>query len=130
MQEESNPIKDYLFKYVKNSTTIPELIANKKFDVIINEIIENCFDKIISMDTKDIAVGTFATGILHYLLTNALLSSQRKINHNGIELDIVIPDVKTLEKDPKKTLLIYIPLYSDVKTNSRKNSPVRKNSIN
>jgi len=116
MQEDSNPIKDYLFEYVKNSPTIPELIANKKFDVIINEIIENCFDKIITMDTKDVAVGIFATGILHYLLTNALLNSQRKINHNEIELDIVIPDVKTLEKDPKKTLVIYIPLSSDVKT--------------
>ena len=116
MQEDSNPIKDYLFEYIKNSPTIPELIINKKFDVIINKIIENCFDKIITMDTKDVAVGIFATGILHYLLTNALLNSQRKINHNRIELDIVIPDVKTLEKDPKKTLLIYIPLSSDVKT--------------
>ena len=95
MQEESNPIKDYLFEYIKNSTNIPELIANKKFDVIINEIIENCFDKIISMDAKDIAVGVLATGMLHYLLTNALLNSQRKIEHMGIELDIVIPDVKT-----------------------------------
>jgi len=126
MREEPNPIKDYLFEYVKNSTTIPELIANKKFDVIINEIIENCFDKIISMDTKDIAVGTFAIGILHYLLTNALLSSQRKINHNGIELDIVIPDVKTLEKDPKKTLLIYIPLSSDAKTIQEKITQLEK----
>ncbi|PBO84418.1 MAG: hypothetical protein COA77_09615 [Thaumarchaeota archaeon] len=116
MQEDSNPIKDYLFEYIKNSPTIPELIINKKFDVIINKIIENCFDKIITMDTKDVAVGIFATGILHYLLTNALLNSQRKINHNRIELDIVIPDVKTLEKDPKKTLVIYIPLSSDVKT--------------
>lgn len=116
MQEESNPIKDYLFGYVENSSTIPELIANKKFDIIINEIIDNCYDKIITLDTNDVAVGIFATGILHYLLTNALLNSQRKINHNGIELDIVIPDVKTLEKDPKKTLLIYIPLSSDEET--------------
>ncbi len=126
MQEESNPIKEYLFEYVKNSTTIPELIANKKFDVVINEIIVNCYDKIITMDTKDVAVGIFATGILHYLLTNALLNSQRKINHNGIELDIVIPDVKTLEKDPKKTLLIYIPLSSDVKIIQEKITQLEK----
>jgi len=131
MQEDSNPIKDYLFEYVKKSSTIPELIVNKKFDVIINEIIENCFDKIITMDAKDIAVGIFATGILHYLLTNALLNSQRKINHNGVELDIVIPDVKTLEKDPKKTLVIYIPLSSDVKTIQEKITQLEKiQSIN
>jgi len=78
------------------------------------------------MDIKDVAVGIFATGILHYLLTNALLNSQRKINHDGVELDIVIPDVKTLEKDPKKTLLIYIPLSSDLKTIQEKITQLEK----
>ena len=126
MQEESNPIKDYLFEYIKNSTILPELIANKKFDVIINKIIENCFDKIITMDTKDVAVGVLATGMLHYLLTNALLNSQRKIEHSGIELDIVIPDVKTLEKDPKKTLLICIPMSSDIEIVKEKISQLEK----
>ncbi|MDH5569926.1 MAG: hypothetical protein OEX98_09095, partial [Nitrosopumilus sp.] len=67
-----------------------------------------------SMGEKDEAVGVLATGLLHYLLTNALITSQRKIEHRGIELDIVIPDIKTLEKDQKKTLLICIPKSSDI----------------
>ncbi len=113
MEDESNPIKDYLFEYIKNSSTIQELIKGKKFDQVINEIIKNCYDKIVLMDSKDVAVGVFATGILHYLLTNALLNSQRKIEYNELELDIVIPDIKTLEKDPKMTLLICIPKSSD-----------------
>jgi len=100
---------------LKKSEEIVGLIAEKKFDVIINKIIENCYDKIILMDKKEEAIGVLATGILHYLLTNALLNSQRKIDHNGIELDIVIPDVKTLEKDAKMTLLIIIPKSSDKK---------------
>jgi len=104
MSEEINPIKEYLFGYIEKSEEIVGLIAEKKFDVIINKIIENCYDKIILMDKKEEAIGVLATGILHYLLTNALLNSQRKIDHNGIELDIVIPDVKTLEKDAKMTL--------------------------
>ena len=113
MEEEVNPIKDYLFDYIKNSQTIPELIAQKKFDIIIEEIINNCYDKIIAMEEKDIAVGILATGLLHYLLTNALITSQRKIEYHGIELDIIIPDIKTLDKDPKKTLLICIPKSSN-----------------
>ena len=113
MDEEANPIKDYLFGYIKNSQTIPELISQKKFDVVIDEIIENCYDRIITMDEKDVAIGVLATGILHYLLTNALLNSQRKIDYQGIELDIVVPDIKTLEKDPKMTLVICIPKSSD-----------------
>jgi len=115
MEEESNPIKDFLFEYIEKSKTIPQLILEKKFDKIIEEIIENCYDKISSMGGKDEAIGVFATGILHYLLTNALINSQRKVEYQGIELDIIVPDVKTLEKDPKKTLLVCIPKSSDSK---------------
>ena len=65
------------------------------------------------MDKKEEAIGILATGILHYLLTNALLNSQRKIDYKGTELDIVIPDIRTLEKDAKMTLLVIIPKSSD-----------------
>jgi hypothetical protein len=115
MDEESNPIKDYLFEYIKNSQTIPKLIVEKKFDQIIEEITKNCYDKILTMEEKDEAVGVLSTGLLHYLLTNALITSQRKIEYDGNQLDIVIPDTKTLEKDSKKTLLVCIPKSSDKK---------------
>ncbi|MCV0430039.1 hypothetical protein [Nitrosopumilus sp.] len=120
MEEESNPIKDYLFEYIKNSESIPKLIIEKKFDVIIEEVIKNCYDEILFMGDKDESVGALATGLLHYLLTNALIASQRKVEYKQNELDIVIPDIKTLEKDPKKTLLICIPKSSDIKIIEKK----------
>ena len=126
MQEEPNPVKDYLFEYIKKSSTIPELIIQKKFDLVINEIIHNCYDKIISIGNKDESIGVLATGILHYLLTNALLNSQRKIEYQEVELDIVIPDIKTLEKDSKMTLLICIPKSSDKKIIDGKISQLEK----
>ena len=126
MDEEANPIKDYLFDYIKSSQTIPDLISEKKFDVIIDEIIQNCYDKIITMDQKDVAVGVLATGILHYLLTNALLNSQRKVEYRGMELDIVVPDVKTLEKDSKMSLIICIPKSSDKQIIEEKISQLEK----
>ena len=126
MSEELNPIKDLLFEYIEKSNNIENLIREKKFDVIINEIIENCYDKIILMDKKEEAVGILATGILHYLLTNALLNSQRKVDYQGMELDIVIPDTRTLEKDAKMTLLILIPKSSDKKIIDEKISQLRK----
>lgn len=126
MQEEPNPIKDYVFEYIKNSKIIPELIVQKKFDQIIDDIVTNCYDNIISMADKDEAVGVLATGLLHYLLTNALINSQRKIEYQGTEIDIIIPDVKTLEKDQKKTLLICIPKSSDQKAIDEKISQLEK----
>jgi hypothetical protein len=115
MEEESNPIKDYLFEYINESKTIPQLISEKKFDKVIDEIVENCYDATSTMGNKDDAVGVLATGTLHYLLTNALLNSQRNIEYQGTEVDIVVPDVKTLEKDSKMALLICIPKSSDQK---------------
>jgi len=126
MEEESNPVKDYLFDYIEKSEIIPKLIAEKKFDQIIEDVTKNCYDHILSMGEKDEAVGVLATGLLHYLLTNALITSQRKVEYNGNELDIVVPDIKTLEKDSKKTLLICIPKSSDMTIINEKISKLEK----
>jgi len=112
MQEEQNPIKDYLFDYLK-SKKIQELTTQSKFIELINNVLENCFDKIVSMGGKEEGLAILATGLLHYLLTNALIPSQRKIEYNKIEIDIVIPNLKTLQTDPKKSLIICIPKSSD-----------------
>jgi hypothetical protein len=125
-EEEANPIKDYLFEYIEKSQIIPNLIVGKKFDEIIEDITNNCYNQVISMGKKDESVGVLATGLLHYLLTNALITSQRKIDHNGIDVDIVVPDIKTLEKDPKKTLLICIPKSSDIQIINEKIAQMEK----
>ena len=126
MEEEPNPIKDYLFEYIEKSEIIPKLVIEKKFDQIIEDVTTNCYDHIVSMGEKDESVGILATGLLHYLLTNALITSQRKVECDGTELDIVVPDVKTLEKDPKKTLLICIPKSSDTKIINEKIQELEK----
>ena len=125
-EEEANPIKDYLFEYIENSKTIPSLIVEKKFDVIIEDITNNCYDKVISMGEKEEAVGVLATGLLHYLLTNALITSQRKIDYDGVDIDIVVPDTKTLEKDAKKTLLVCIPKSNDINAINEKIARLEK----
>ena len=43
---------------------------------------------------------------LHFLLTTTSLPSQRKIILNDVAIDLVIPDLKSLYKDPKKGLII------------------------
>ena len=39
-----------------------------------------------------------------------MLPSQRKIIKNGIDIDIILPDLKTLETSPKDAILICIPI--------------------
>ena len=126
--EDSNPVKEVLFEYIKNYKEISELIGQKKFDEIIQNIFENCYDKIITITNRAEALGILATGLLHYLLTNALINSQRKIEYNNVEIDIVIPDIKTLEKDPKKTLVIGIVDSADKQTIENKDFRIRENT--
>jgi hypothetical protein len=127
MQEEPNPIKDFLFDYIKKSEEkIQKLTSQSKFAEIIDDVLENCYDRVISMGEKEESLGILATGLLHYILTNALISSQRKIEYNGIPLDIVIPNLKTLEIDPKKTLIICIPKTIDKNTIEQKLEQLQK----
>jgi len=117
MKEESNPIKEYLFNYIKKSEKrLQQLFSETKMAEIINDILDNCYDKVALMENKEENLRVLATGILHYMLTNAMLTSQRKVEYKGVEIDIVIPDLKTLEKDPKKTLIICIPKTLDKNT--------------
>ena len=116
MEEEPNPIKEYLFSYIQNSEKkFQGFFLQEKYDNVIEDIVENCYSKISMSDCKEESLGILATGILHYMLTNSMIVSQRKIEKNGVEIDIVIPDLKTLDKDPKKTLIIYIPKTLDKK---------------
>lgn len=127
MQEEPNPIKDFLFDYIKKSEEkIQELTSQSKFTEIIEDILENCYDRVISMGEKEESLGILATGLLHYILTNALVSSQRKIEYDGIQVDIIIPNLKTLEIDPKKTLIICIPKTIDKNTIEQKLEQLQK----
>ncbi len=127
MEEENNPIKEYLFNYIeKSEKRFQQLFSQTKMTEIINDILDNCYDKVALMENKEENLGVLATGILHYMLTNAMLASQRKVECQGVEIDIVIPDLKTLEKDPKKTLIICIPKTLDKNTIKEKLEQLEK----
>ncbi len=78
------------------------------------------------MNNKEENLGVLATGLLHYMLTNAMVTSQRKVELQGVEIDIVIPDLKTLEKDPKKALIICIPKTLDKNIIKKKLTELQK----
>jgi len=71
---------------------------------ILEEIKGEKFEKTIS----------FAEGLVHYLLTVALIPSQRKITFASVDVDIVIPDISTLSSSPEDALVIAFPKTSDL----------------
>ena len=46
---------------------------------------------------------------MHYFLTLAIIPSQRKISQKDVEIDIVMPDLRTLLSNPKDSLIIVFP---------------------
>lgn len=81
-----------------------DIAASKRY---CEEITEKCV-KALGSQTDDETLGTMCEALLHFMLTASLLPSERKVTINGIDIDIVIPSVKSLIKDPSRALVIQI----------------------
>ena len=116
MDEESNPIKDLFYKQIEEigEKTIQSNISQGNSVKIIEEILNRCIPEIVKMEgnTHENHV-VLATSIMHYLLTMALIPSQRKIENSNVEIDIAIPDLRALLDNPQESLLICIPKKTD-----------------
>ncbi len=71
------------------------------------EILEEC-KKLMGINISDQSIADLCEALLHFLLTASLLPSERKVNQTGTELDLVIPSLKMLKKNPDKALVIQI----------------------
>lgn len=112
MDGEPNPIKDILYEVITNlgESNIEENIAKGNTQEIIKKIILNSREKISKVDgILQINMAKMLTSLLHYLLTIVLIPSQRKVSLNDIEVDIVIPNLKTLREKPNDSILLCIP---------------------
>lgn len=101
---------------------------------VIKTILDQCFANISKIEgNKTDTLVTFAEGLLHYLLTIAMIPSQRKTVFQLVEIDIAVPDTRTLAIDPKEVILIFFPKTSDVdfiKSQIEKLNQIQPNSNN
>jgi hypothetical protein len=107
----SAEIKDILYSTInkigkeKIRTEVnSEIVSSER---CCNEILEEC-KNIMGGDLDDESFGNLCEALLHFMLTASLLPSERKINWKGSELDLVVPSLKMLSKNPEKTLVIQI----------------------
>jgi hypothetical protein len=133
MEEEVNPVKEYLFDYLEKEKIQTNLSLENSSE-LTKKIISDCSPKISEFEgDKDENLAILETGIMHYMLTNLLIPSQRKIIVNDIELDIIVPDTRTLSSKPQNALVIFIPknlnskYIQDKLTEMLKIQPERKN---
>ncbi len=105
-------VKDLLYQELAKITEekIQSDISKGQSSKSIEEIISNCYPKILQIvGNVDENTGIFAESFMHYLLTISLIPSQRKVSQNNVKIDIIIPDLKTLNSNPKDSIVIYFP---------------------
>ena len=106
---ESSPIKDALYSEIDRigQTQIHKLLLKNRFSDIFKEIFEKATIKIdqdISVEEK---YGTLAESMTHYLFTEMLIPSQRKISYENMELDLIIPNTLELKKSSENTIIVF-----------------------
>ncbi|TBR25949.1 MAG: hypothetical protein EPO63_00950 [Candidatus Nitrosotenuis sp.] len=117
IMNEASPIKEILYEQINSISEqkIQVEISKNGTARLIRGMVDNCYPKIAKVyGNPHESFEAFAESLMHYLLTNALIQSQRKVTHGGIELDIVIPDVRTLVSSPKDAVIIFFPKTGDI----------------
>ncbi len=115
MSVESSIIKEILYSQIRaTESKIQQEIANKNYGWAIKELLDRCVPEISELDGDSYEIfGTLAESMMHYLLTNALIPSQRKITVKDTDVDVIIPDLRTLESSKKDALVLYFVKTED-----------------
>ena len=98
---ESSPIKDTLYAEIDEigQDQIHDLLKERKFSELFEKIFDSAINKIESDMNENEKYGTLAESFTHYLFTEMLIPSQRKILFEDVELDMIIPNTAELKKN-------------------------------
>ena len=114
--EKISPIKEILYNEIKKipEIEIHQFLQNDEYSSIIKNLLENIIPKISNIDGKnDEKLGILAESISHFMFTEMLIPSQRKIIHKDIELDVIIPNLNKLKDKPNDAIIINFDKSTD-----------------
>ena len=112
---ESSPIKDALYAKIDDigQEPIHELMLSGRFSELFEKIYETTINNIDNIDEYE-KHGSVAESLTHYLFTEMLIPSQRKISFKNTELDMVIPNIPELKKNNDNAILIFFVKTSNI----------------
>ena len=124
---ESSPIKDALYAEIDRmgQDKINELLLEKEFSIIFESVFDKAINKIKEDISEDEKFGALAESMTHYLFTEMLIPSQRKISCENIELDIVIPNTLELKKKSENVIIVYFVKTSNTTEVQNKISEIK-----
>ena len=112
---ESSPIKDALYAKIDDigQERIHKLMLNGKFSELFEKIFETTINSVDGINEYE-KHGAVAESLTHYLFTEMLIPSQRKISFKNTELDMIIPNIAQLKKNSNNTILIFFAKTSSI----------------
>ena len=118
---ENSSIKDALYAKIDliGQNHIHELLSNGKFIELFEKIYEPVIDSIEGIDEYE-KHGTLAESLTHYLFTEMLIPSQRKIFFKNIELDMIVPNIAELKIGSCDIILIFFVKTSNIEQIKKK----------
>jgi len=125
---ENSSIKDTL--YLKINTIGQDIIHKLLLEKKYSELFELIYTKALQSVNTEIdeieKMGILAESFTHYLFTEMLIPSQRKISHENIELDMIIPNLAELKKNSDNSILIFFDKSSNNKIIKQRIQTVKK----
>ena len=88
-------------------------MLNGKFSELFEKIFESTVNSLDGINEYE-KHGTLAESLTHYLFTEMLIPSQRKISFKNTELDMIIPNIAQLKKNSNNTILIFFAKTSSI----------------
>ena len=124
---ESSPIKDALYAKIDGigQEQIHQLLLNSNFSELFEKIYEPVIQNIQDADEYK-KHGTLAESLTHYLFTEMLIPSQRKITFENIDLDMLIPNTTELQKNSQNTIIIFFVKTSNIEEIKQKIQDLKK----
>ena len=126
-------IKDILYsaiaKFGKDKIRMEVINDIEMSERRCNEILEECKKKMTN-NLDDESFANLCEALLHFMLTACLIPSERKVAWKGVELDLVIPSLKILNKSPDKTLVIQIIKGNEVVRKIKDAKSVQPHDVN
>ena len=112
---EGSPIKDTLYAKIDDigQERIHKLMLSGKFSELFEKIFETTINSIDGINEYE-KHGIVAESLTHYLFTEMLIPSQRKISFKNIELDMIIPSIAELKKNTDNAILIFFVKTSNI----------------
>jgi hypothetical protein len=92
---------------------LSDIVQGESVDVI-KSILEQCISNIEKIgEMKPDTYVTVSEGLMHYLLTIAMIPSKRKTTFQSVDIDIAVPDTMTLGTSPQDVIMISFPKTND-----------------